>query len=169
MVEALGISLKEFIFYLINFAILVGVLAKFLYKPFLKILDERRQKIQDALDSAEAMNRRADEKMDAYNKRIADVESEGREIIRDAKSKADAEARAILDDAGERASKMITDAREEIERDKERAREDMKGEIRDLALLAASRILEQEVAADGRQDEIVEQILKEQREGAWSN
>ena len=30
MVEALGISLKEFIFYLINFAILVGVLAKFL-------------------------------------------------------------------------------------------------------------------------------------------
>jgi hypothetical protein len=45
----------------------------------------------------------------------------------------------------------------------------MKGEIRDLALLAASRILEQEVAADGRQDEIVEQILKEQSEGKWNN
>jgi F-type H+-transporting ATPase subunit b len=107
--------------------------------------------------------------MDAYTRRIANVESEGREIIREAKSKADAEARAILDDAGDRASKMITDAREEIERDKERAREDMKGEIRDLALLAASRILEQEVAADGRQDEIVEQILKEQSEGKWNN
>ncbi len=169
MVEALGISLKEFIFYLINFAILVGVLAKFLYKPFLAILDERRQKIQDALDSAEAANRRADEKMDAYTRRIANVESEGREIIREAKSKADAEARAILDDAGDRASKMITDAREEIERDKERAREDMKGEIRELAMLAASRILEQEVAADGSQDEIVEQILKEQSEGKWNN
>ena len=118
---------------------------------------------------AEAMNRRADEKMDAYTKRIANVESEGREIIREAKSKADQEARAILDDAGERASKMITDAREEIERDKARAREDMKGEIKDLALLAASRILEQEVAADGRQDEIVEQILKEQSEGKWNS
>ena len=30
MVEALGISLKEFIFYLINFVILIGILAKFL-------------------------------------------------------------------------------------------------------------------------------------------
>jgi len=169
MVEALGISLKEFIFYLINFVILIGILAKFLYKPFLKILDERRQKIQDALDSAEAMNRRADEKMDAYTKRIANVESEGREIIREAKSKADQEARAILDDAGERASKMITDARDEIERDKARAREDMKGEIKDLALLAASKILEEEIAPNERQEQIVDQILKEQGEGKWAS
>ncbi|MBQ2063832.1 MAG: F0F1 ATP synthase subunit B [Firmicutes bacterium] len=169
MVEALGIDLKEFIFYLINFVILIGILAKFLYKPFLKILDERRQKIQDALDSAEAMNRRADEKMDAYTKRIANVESEGREIIREAKSKADQEARAILDDAGERASKMITDARDEIERDKARAREDMKGEIKDLALLAASKILEEEIAPNERQEQIVDQILKEQGEGKWAS
>ena len=169
MVEALGIDLKEFIFYLINFVILIGILAKFLYKPFLKILDERRQKIQDALDSAEAMNRRADEKMDAYTKRIANVESEGREIIRGAKSKADQEARAILDDAGERASKMITDARDEIERDKARAREDMKGEIKDLALLAASKILEEEIAPNERQEQIVDQILKEQGEGKWAS
>ena len=169
MVEALGIDLKEFIFYLINFVILIGILAKFLYKPFLKILDERRQKIQDALDSAEAMNRRADEKMDAYTKRIANVENEGREIIREAKSKADQEARAILDDAGERASKMITDARDEIERDKARAREDMKGEIKDLALLAASKILEEEIAPNERQEQIVDQILKEQGEGKWAS
>ncbi len=168
MVEALGIDLKEFIFYLINFVILIGILAKFLYKPFLKILDERRQKIQDALDSAEAMNRRADEKMDAYTKRIANVESEGREIIREAKSKADQEARAILDDAGERASKMITDARDEIERNKARAREDMKGEIKDLALLAASKILEEEIAPNERQEQIVDQILKDQGEGKWA-
>ena len=159
MVEALGIDLKEFIFYLINFVILIGILAKFLYKPFLRILDERRQKIRDALDSAEAMNRRADEKMDAYTKRI----------IREAKSKADQEARAILDDAGERASKMITDARDEIERDKAKAREDMKGEIRDLALLAASRILEEEIAPNERQEQIVDQILKEQGEGKWAS
>ncbi len=36
MVQALGISLNEFIFYLVNFLILVGVLGKFLYKPFLE-------------------------------------------------------------------------------------------------------------------------------------
>ena len=59
MVEALGISLTEFIFYLINFLILVGVLTKFLYKPFLGVLSARKQNIQDALDHAEFVNRRA--------------------------------------------------------------------------------------------------------------
>ena len=52
MVEALGISLTEFIFYLINFLILVGALTKFLYKPFLNVLETRKQSIKDALDNA---------------------------------------------------------------------------------------------------------------------
>ena len=63
MVEALGISLKEFIFYLINFLILMGVLTRFLYKPFLNMLAARKQSIKDALDNAELTNRRADEHM----------------------------------------------------------------------------------------------------------
>ena len=67
MIEALGISLTEFIFYLINFLILVGVLTKFLYKPFLNVLETRKQTIQDALDNAELVNKRADEKMESYN------------------------------------------------------------------------------------------------------
>ncbi|MFR9143671.1 MAG: ATP synthase F0 subunit B, partial [Lentihominibacter sp.] len=99
MVEALGISLKEFIFYLINFLILVGILTKFLYRPFLDMLAKRKQSIKDALDNAELTNRRADEKMENYDRRIAKVEEEGREIIRNAKIKADAQARDIIDEA----------------------------------------------------------------------
>ena len=96
MIEALGISLTEFIFYLINFLILVGVLTKFLYKPFLNVMETRKQSIKDALDNAELTNRRADEKMQNYNKRIARAEEEGREIIKEAKIKADAQARQII-------------------------------------------------------------------------
>ena len=80
MVEALGINLQEFIFYLINFLILVGILTKFLYRPFLNVLATRKQSIKDALDNAELTNRRADEKMENYSKRIARVEEESREI-----------------------------------------------------------------------------------------
>ena len=52
MVEALGISLKEFIFYLLNFAVLAGGLWFFLYHPFIGVLEARKQRIQDALDTA---------------------------------------------------------------------------------------------------------------------
>ena len=110
MVEALGISLKEFIFYLINFLILMGVLTRFLYKPFLNMLAARKQSIKDALDNAELTNRRADEKMEQYSKRISKVEEESREIIRTAKIKADAQARDIIEDARKEAGDIIAKA-----------------------------------------------------------
>lgn len=168
MVEALGISLTEFIFYLINFLILVGALAKFLYKPFLEMLDNRKQSIKDALDNAELTNRRADEKMSSYNKRIAKVEEEGREIIRVAKQKADAQAATIIEQANKKASDIITKAEAAIEREKEKAMEDMRQEIAALAIMAAEKIVEQEIQRMG-QEAIVDEVIKQARSSGWQN
>jgi len=46
MVEALGISVLEIVFAIMNFLILVGVLTKFLYKPFLSMLEQRNLTIK---------------------------------------------------------------------------------------------------------------------------
>ena len=70
MVEALGIDLKTIIFAIANFLILMGILTKFLYRPFLDLLDRRKQSIKDAFDNAEMTNRKADEKLEAYNKKL---------------------------------------------------------------------------------------------------
>lgn len=47
--EALGIDPKLFIGQIINFLILLFILTKFAYKPIVKLLDDRRQKIADGL------------------------------------------------------------------------------------------------------------------------
>lgn len=168
MVEALGISLTEFIFYLINFLILVGALGKFLYKPFLELMDNRKQSIQDALDNAEMTNRRADEKMQNYNKRIARVEEEGREIIREAKQKADMQAAAIIEEANSKATDIILKAEQSIEREKEKAMEEMRQEIAALAILVAEKIVEQEIQRVG-QEAIVDEVIKQARSTGWQN
>ena len=168
MVEALGISLTEFIFYLINFLILVGALGKFLYKPFLELMDNRKQSIQDALDNAEMTNRRADEKMQNYNKRIARVEEEGREIIREAKQKADMQATAIIEEANSKATDIILKAEQSIEREKEKAMEEMRQEIAALAILVAEKIVEQEIQRIG-QEAIVDEVIKQARSSGWQN
>lgn len=168
MVEALGISLTEFIFYLINFLILVGALGKFLYKPFLELMDNRKQSIQDALDNAEMTNRRADEKMQNYNKRIARVEEEGREIIREAKQKADMQAAAIIEDANSKAADIILKAEQSIEREKEKAMEEMRQEIAALAILVAEKIVEQEIQRVG-QEAIVDEVIKQARSTGWQS
>lgn len=168
MVEALGISLTEFVFYLINFLILVGVLTKFLYKPFLNMLDKRKQTIQDALENAEMVNRRADEKMEAYSRRIANVEEEGREIIKEAKVRADVQAAEIIREANEKADKIIASAEKQIELEKQKAVEDMKQQIAALALLAAEKIVERDIEQFG-QDKIIDEIIEQTGRGQWQN
>ena len=65
MVEALGLDLKTIIFAIVNFLVLMGILTKFLYRPFLDMLDRRKQSIKDAFDNAEMTNRKADEKLES--------------------------------------------------------------------------------------------------------
>ena len=168
MIEALGISLTEFIFYMINFLILVGVLTKFLYKPFLNVLEERKKKIQDAFDSADMMNKRADEKMANYTARIANVEEEGREIIKEAKQRAEAQAADIINDANEKASQIIAAAHRQIELDKQKAVDEMKQQVAALAMMAAEKIVERDIAQIG-QEQIVDEIIEQAGSGQWQN
>lgn len=168
MVEALGISLKEFIFYMINFLILVGVLGKFLYKPFLNMLDMRRKSIQDALDNAEATNKRADAKMANYDRKIAGLEEQGREIIKEAKLKADNQAAEIIAEANKQASRIMNQAQREIEREREKAVTEMKQQVALLALMAAEKIMEKEIKVSG-QEQIIEQVLEEAGASKWQN
>ena len=68
MLDALGLNLKEIIFAMVNFLILVFVLGKFIYKPFLGMLENRKQMIQEKFDRANAVNKRADARMAKYNR-----------------------------------------------------------------------------------------------------
>lgn len=168
MVEALGISLKEFIFYLINFLILTGVLTKFLYKPFLNVLETRKNSIRDALDNAESTNRRADAKMANYEKKIAKLEDEGREIIKEAKLKAESQANDIIEEANRQASRILTQAQKEIERERIQAVAEMKQQLGALVLMAAEKIIEKEIQVNG-QDQIIEKVLEEAGASKWQN
>ena len=64
----------------------------------------------DAFDIADVTNRKAVEKMETYDRKIAQIENEGREIIRKAKAKADDQARQILDEANLKASNIMLQA-----------------------------------------------------------
>ena len=168
MVEALGLSLTEFVFYVINFLILVGLLTKFLYRPFLNMLETRKQSIQDALDNAELINRRADEKMENYDRQIVKLEEQGREIIKEAKERAEKQADEIIEDAHSKANSIIVAAERQVELEKQKALEEMKQQVATLALLAAEKIVERSIAQVG-QDQIVDEIIEQAGKRQWQN
>ena len=152
----------------ITVIVLFLVLKKFFFEKVKNFMETRSNSIQDAFDSAEAVNRRADEKMQNYTKRIANVEAEGREIIRDAKIKADAQARDIIEDANKQATEIMNKAERNIEREKQKAMEEMRKEVAALAMLAAERIVEREIQNIG-QDEIVDEVINKARSTGWQN
>ena len=152
----------------ITVIVLFLVLKKFFFEKVKNFMETRSNSIQDAFDSAEAVNRRADEKMQNYTKRIANVEAEGREIIRDAKIKADAQAREIIEDANKQATEIMNKADKNIEREKQKAMEEMRKEVAALAMLAAERIVEREIQNIG-QDEIVDEVINKARSTGWQN
>ena len=168
MVEALGLSLTEFVFYVINFLILVGLLTKFLYRPFLNMLETRKQSIQDALDNAEVINRRADEKMENYDRQIVKLEEQGREIIKEAKERAEKQADEIIEEAHSKANSIIVAAERQVELEKQKALEEMKQQVATLALLAAEKIVERSIAQVG-QDQIVDEIIEQAGKRQWQN
>lgn len=168
MLDALGINLKDLIFAIVNFLILVLVLGKFLYKPFLGILEKRKQTIEDAFTNAEATNRKADEKYEAYTKKLARAEAESREIIKNARLKADDQANMIVEEARAEAARIKLKAETEALRAKEKALRDVREQIGQLAILAAEQILEKEIAAEG-QDEILDKVLEKAGTSQWQN
>ncbi len=168
MVEALGIELKEIIFAIVNFLILVGVLAKFLYNPFLEMLEKRKQAIKESFDHAAETNRLADEKMDDYNTRISNVEREGREIIKNAKLKAESQASDIIDEANAKAAQIKVNAENEAERQMAKALSNAKAQVAAMALLAAEKILEKELEVEG-QEHLIDNIIEQVGAAKWQN
>lgn len=168
MLDALGINLKDLIFAVANFLILVLILGKFLYKPFLGILEKRKQTIEDAFTNAEATNRKADEKYEAYTKKLARAEVESREIIKNARLKADDHANMIVEEAKAEAARIKLQAEKEAVREKEKALREVREQIGQLAILAAEQILEKEVAAEG-QEEIIDRVLEKAGTSQWQN
>lgn len=152
----------------ITVIVLFLVLKKFFFEKVHKFIEARENAVKDAFSSAEAVNRKADEKMENYNRQIAKIESQGRDIIKEAKIRAEAQAAEIVDDANVKASEMIVAAEKQIERERQKALSDMKQQVATLALLAAEKIVERDIAQVG-QDQIVEEIIEQAGSRQWQN
>ena len=153
---------------LINIFILYIILKKYFWEKIKAFMDDRSNAIKDAIDGAEAMNKRADAKMANYSKRIANIEEEGRAIIKDARQQADAQAQQIIAEARQQAADIIDKAEHTIELEHAKAMDDMRQEIANISLMVAEQIVEKEVDKTG-QEAIVDEIINNARSTQWQN
>lgn len=168
MLDALGLDFKEIIFVIINFLILIGVLGKFLYKPFLGALETRKKNIQDTYDKADAVSKRADAKMAKYERRIANAEDESREIIKEGKLLADKQAQLIIEEANQKAAEIVKRAEKAAELERAKAIDELKEDIADMVMMAAEQVVGREIEKTGHKA-IIDEVIDNARSAQWQN
>jgi len=136
-----GVNWKLLLIQALNFGALLAILTYFLYKPILRIIDERREKIAEGVRTAEAASRRLEEAKTEGEQLVGGAAREAESIIATARTRADERASEIVKGAETRAASTLSDAAERAEEAKRQALKESEREIARAAMLAAEKIL----------------------------
>ena len=137
---------------MVVFFILWWVVAKFIWPPLVKALDERAKKIADGLAAAD----KGKAELELANKRVeqalTEARNEGAQRIADAEKRAQMSADEIKQNAQAEAARIIAQAKAEAEQQTVRARESLRDQVAALAVKGAEQILKREVNAQVHAD-----------------
>ena len=133
------------IFQLINLLILMVAFKKFLFKPVMAILEKRRAEIEGQYEEAEKAENDAKTMKADYEEKMAGAREEADRVIRTATESANAMSQSIVSDAREQAGQIKRRAESEIEMERRKAFDEVKGELSGIALDIAQQVIEREV------------------------
>ncbi len=148
--DALGLDVKILFAQFINFAILVFVLWRFAYKPILKLLEDRRKKIEQGVLSAEAAELKLKEAEDQQKEIIVAAKKEALTIVEEAKDRAELKYQEIIKKSKEDIGVIINEERGKIRLEKEEVLQEIKREISSLLTFGVEKFLAQKI--DSQED-----------------
>ena len=149
--DQLGINLGFLIAQIINFLIVFGLMTYFGWGPLLKFLDGRSEKIAKGLEDARvAAEARANAEAEA--KKILDkARVEAQALINEARASAEERAKPVLAAAEQEAAKIRQDAQTRAEEARLSALSDVRGQVVNLAMAAANRLIGESLKVDEKQ------------------
>jgi F-type H+-transporting ATPase subunit b len=150
-----------------NLLLLLGILVYLGRKPVLNYLSERRQRIQDNLANSEQLLKDAEARLAEWNERAAGLDEEVEELRRLASERAEQEKAQILEDARAAAERIKRDAASGVDRELERAKQELRDEAADLAVELAGKLLQDQVT-DADRDRLVDEFVSEIEAGSKS-
>ncbi len=148
LVAALGIDWQMLIFQIIGFAILVWLMAKYVYPPLIKTIDERQEKIEAGNKAAsEAEKVAADAKAEVANM-LKQARLEASDIVATAKEEANAAVEASDAKAKAQAERIVSSAHEQIDKDIVAAKKALHNETLELVALATEKVVGKTVSKE---------------------
>lgn len=150
----------EYFFQILNTIVLFFALKHFLFKPVLKIVDERKERIDNDIEFGKKEKSEGIAFKKEYEERIQNARSEGHAIVDAAKKRADIRTEEMVIQAKNETEKIKEKMYADIEKEKKRAVNDIKDEISDIALMAASKVIEKDIDKQ-KHEELINNFVKE--------
>jgi F-type H+-transporting ATPase subunit b len=161
-VAALGINLAVFISQAVAFLILFGLLYVFGYKPILKMLDDRANRVKESLEQAETLKEQSLQAQEEIKKQLQTATAQGQEIISRANKTSD-DVRAKAQELVKKdADAMIERARQAISSERDQALTELRGEFADLTILAAGKVIGETLDKESHK-ELIDKVLRESK------
>lgn len=139
--EAFGLNWRLLIIQGVNFGVLLALLTYFLYKPILRIIDERREAIAESVRKAHAADAQLAQATQEKESIIASAARDAEALAAAARVRADEKAGEIVKGAESRAGGILKDAEARAQEAKRQALKESEREIARAAVLAAEKIL----------------------------
>jgi len=143
----------------VSFGIVAALLYKLAWKPILRALEQREATIRQSLDNAAKLRDELSKLEEQRGAVLAEADRKSRDVLADARKAAGETAAMIEQKARAEAQALVENARREITAAEEKAKDGLRREAAELALGAASRLL-QENLTDAKNRALTDQLIQ---------
>ena len=150
----------DFILVAGSFLLLIVLIKKFAWDNITSTFEQRAKKISDDIDGAESARQKAEDLAQKRETELAGSRQEATTIIENAKETAEKNKAGILADAADEAGRLKEKANQEIAQTKAEALNSIKGDVADLTVNLASKILGQKLDQEAHKELIDRYIDK---------
>jgi F-type H+-transporting ATPase subunit b len=156
---------------IVCFGITYFVLRKYAFGPIQKLIDARRDRIEQAIHEADNARAEARNLLEEHKKLIGQAKSEAEEILSEARRVGDAQRERVRVETEEDRQRRLEETRRQIDQAAAQALGQIREEVGQLSLLAAEKITRKSLTSDDQQrliDEALSEIDFSQLEGSRS-
>ncbi|MGL5348833.1 MAG: F0F1 ATP synthase subunit B [Peptostreptococcaceae bacterium] len=155
----IGIS-YELVFQLINTFLVFWLLKKLLFKPVMTVIEARENDIKANLAEGEKAKTEGINLKKEYEEKVSTAKAEGQEIIKQATLRAEQKETEIISTAKQEAQSIKEKASKDVEQERQKVMNEIQSDISNIALLAASKVIEKDIDKS-KHEELINNFIKE--------
>lgn len=154
------IDVRQVLTQIFGFLLMVWILRRYAWAPILALLDERRDRIAGEFKKAEQLQGEAEEAKARFEQEMRSIDAHARQKLNEAVTEGQRVAAEIKAQAQHEAQQRIERAGDEIDREREKAKETLKEQVVHMSIRTAEKILRQKLD-DPAQRKLVAEFVDE--------